>query len=252
LNGIVLRGITGIKNVMPRKLQNTVKNDERLATREDGKYVQKDTWVLDTTGTSLMKVLSLDYIDNERTYSNDIKEVFDVLGIEASRQVIYNEFVEVMEFSDVYINYHHLSLLCDRMTSTTNMVSIFRSGILNDDIGPLSKATFEVHTEVLLDAARHADLDHMRGVSANVMMGQMGVFGTGSFQLVLDMDAMKKVEANDVDTKDSNKEIDRMFGNLEDKTDICSKANIEITNNLSAIKKQDMGNCSNDGYDIGF
>jgi len=70
--------------------------------------------------------------------------------------------------------------------------------------------------------------------------------------LVLDMDAMKKVEANDVDTKDSNKEIDRMFGNLEDKTDICSKANIEITNNLSAIKKQDMGNCSNDGYDIGF
>jgi DNA-directed RNA polymerase beta' subunit len=251
LNGIVLRGITGIKNVMPRKLQNTVKHDDRLATREDGKYVQKDTWILDTTGSNLMKVLSLDYIDNERTYSNDIKEVFDVLGIESARQVIYNEFVEVMEFSDVYINYHHLSLLCDRMTSTQNMVSIFRSGILNDDIGPLSKATFEVHTEVLLDAARHADVDHMRGVSANVMMGQMGVFGTGSFQLVLDMDAMKKVEASDVDTKDTNKEIDRLFGNLEDKTDICSKANIEIINNLSAIKKQDMGDC-NDSYDIGF
>jgi len=252
LNGIVLRGITGIKNVMPRKLQNTVKHDDRLATREDGKYVQKDTWILDTTGSNLMKVLSLDYIDNERTYSNDIKEVFHVLGIESARQVIYNEFVEVMEFSDVYINYHHLSLLCDRMTSTQNMVSIFRSGILNDDIGPLSKATFEVHTEVLLDAARHADVDHMRGVSANVMMGQMGVFGTGSFQLVLDMDAMKKVEASDVDTKDANKEIDRLFGNLEDKTDICAKSNIEITNNVSAIKKQDMGDCNNDGYDIGF
>jgi len=68
----------------------------------------------------------------------------------------------------------------------------------------------------------------------------------------LDMDAMKKVEANDVDTKDTNKEIDRLFGNLEDKTDICAKANIEITNNLSAIKKQDMGDCNNDGYDIGF
>ena len=251
LQGIVLRGITGIKNVMPRKLQNTVKQDERLATREDGKYVQKDTWVLDTTGSNLMKVLALDYIDSERTYSNDIKEVFDVLGIEAARQVIYNEFVEVMEFSDVYINYHHLSLLCDRMTSTQNMVSIFRSGILNDDIGPLSKATFEVHTEVLLDAARHADLDHMRGVSANVMMGQMGVFGTGSFQLVLDMEAMKKVDAEEVDTKTVDKEIDRLFGNLEDKADSCSKANIEITNNLSAIKKQDMGDC-NDDYEVGF
>ena len=251
LQGIVLRGITGIKNVMPRKLQNTVKQDERLATREDGKYVQKDTWVLDTTGSNLMKVLALDYIDSERTYSNDIKEVFDVLGIEAARQVIYNEFVEVMEFSDVYINYHHLSLLCDRMTSTQNMVSIFRSGILNDDIGPLSKATFEVHTEVLLDAARHADLDHMRGVSANVMMGQMGVFGTGSFQLVLDMEAMKTVDAAEVDTKTADKEIDRLFGNLEDTADSCSKANIEITNNLSAIKKQDMGEC-NDDYEVGF
>lgn len=252
LNSIVLRGITGIKNVMPRKLQNSVKKDERLASKEDGKYVQKDTWVLDTTGSNLMQVLALDYIDQERTYSNDIKEIFDVLGIEAARQIVYNEFVEVMEFSDVYINYHHLSLLCDRMTSTENMVSIFRSGILNDDIGPISKATFEVHTEVLLDAARHAEFDHMRGVSANVMMGQMGVFGTGAFQLVLDMDMMKNMESVDVDTTDKKKEIERLFGNLEDKTDICAKSSIEIVNNLSAIKQIDMGDCNNDGFDIGF
>jgi hypothetical protein len=35
--------------------------------------------------------------------SNDIREVFNVLGIEAARQVIFDEFSEVMEFSDVYI-----------------------------------------------------------------------------------------------------------------------------------------------------
>ena len=44
------------------------------------------------------------------TYSNDIREVLDVLGIEAARQVLYNEFNEVMEFADAYINYHHLNL----------------------------------------------------------------------------------------------------------------------------------------------
>lgn len=244
LNNIVLRGVQGVRNVMPRKLQNSV-------VRDEGKYTRKDTWVLDTTGTNLMEVLGLDYIDSNRTFSNDIKEIFDVLGIESARQVIYNEFVEVMEFSDVYINYHHLSLLCDRMTSTKGMVSIFRSGILNDDIGPISKSTFEVHTEVLLTASRHADFDHMRGVSANVMMGQMGVFGTGSFQLVLDMDKIRNMEDTEVDTRDKKKEIERLFGNLEDKTDLCAKNRVEIRNNLAAIKPETMGECD-DGYDAGF
>ena len=158
LNTIVLRGLPGITNVLPRKLQNMV-------SKEDGKYVQKDIWILDTTGSNLIDVLGLDYIDWVRTYSNDIKEVFDTLGIEAARQVLFNELSEVMDFSGVYINYHHLSILCDRMTTNHNMVAIFRSGILNDNIGPIAKATFEVHTEVLLESARHANFDNMRGVS---------------------------------------------------------------------------------------
>ncbi len=241
LNNIVLRGINGITNVLPRKLQNSV-------VKDDGKYVRKDIWIMDTTGSNLMEVLALDFIDSSRTFGNDIKEAFDVLGIEAARQIIYNEFVEVMEFSYVYINYHHLSLLCDRMTSTENMVSIFRSGILNDDIGPISKSTFEVHTEVLLNASRHADFDHMRGVSANVMMGQMGVFGTGSFQVVLDMEKMKNISDVDVSKRDN---IDDMFGTIEDSSEACSKNNITIKNNLEAIKNTDIGVCD-DGYDAGF
>lgn len=244
LNNVVLRGVNGIKNVLPRKLQNYV-------VKEDGKYNRKDVWVLDTTGTNLMEVLGKDFVDGMRTYSNDIKEMFDVLGIEAARQVVYNEFVDVMEFSDVYINYHHLSLLADRMASTINMVAIFRSGILNDDIGPISKSTFEVHTEVLLNASRHAEFDHMRGVSASVMMGQHGYFGTGAFNLTLDMKAMETQEDVEVDMKDNATEIEKMFGFMEDKTDICSKNNIEIINNIAAIKHEDVG-CADDDYDMGF
>jgi DNA-directed RNA polymerase II subunit RPB1 len=256
LNNIVLRGINGIRNVIPRKLQNQVvmdkKTDDRLIQKEDGKFIKKDTWILDTTGSNLLEVLGLDFIDGNRTFSNDVNEIFTTLGIEAARQVIYNEFVEVMEFSDVYINYHHLSLLCDRMTSTKGMVSIFRSGILNDDIGPISKSTFEVHTEVLLKASRHAEFDHMRGVSASVMMGQHGYFGTGSFNLVLDMKEMENAEDMDVDMKDKNEEIERMFGGMEDRTDICAKNNVIIQNNLTAVKQTDVGGCEDDDYDIGF
>ena len=246
LNNIVLRGINGIDNVLARKVQNMV-------VKEDGKYVTKDTWVLDTTGSNLLEALALDFIDPSRTLSNDIREVFDVLGIEAARQMIFNELSEVMEFSGVYINYHHLSLLCDRMTCNQNMVPIFRSGLLSDNVGPIAKATFEVHTEVLLDAARHGEIDHMRGVSANVMCGQFGNYGTGSFQLVLDMKEFEKLDAEVSKTVDANKEIEDAFGSVVDNsTDVCSKNKIEIKNNIANIHVPGDAGVCDDGYDAGF
>jgi DNA-directed RNA polymerase II subunit RPB1 len=238
LNGVVMRGVNKVNKVSPRKIQNMV-------TLEDGKFVKKDAWVLDTTGSNLLQVLGLDFIDYVRTYSNDIREVFDVLGIEAARQMLFNEISEVMEFSDAYINYHHLSLLCDRMTMTQNMVPIFRSGILNDDIGPIAKATFEVHTEVLLNAARHADFDHMRGVSASVMCGQYGQYGTGAFNVVLDMKEMAKLANANLQKKD---DIEAMF-ELGKKGDPA--CDVKIRNNISSIKRDDGVVCDDD-YNMGF
>ena len=165
LNNIVLRGVKGIKKVMLRKIKNTL-------VKSDGVYTKKDSWVLDTAGTNLVHMLGLDYIDSKRTVSNDIQEVYRVFGIEAARQAIYNELSEV--FDDSPINYHHVSLLCDRMTVSSSMISIFRHGINSDDIGPLAKASFEETPEMFLKAARHAELDPMRGISANVMCGQEG------------------------------------------------------------------------------
>jgi DNA-directed RNA polymerase beta' subunit len=245
LHNIVLRGVHGIDNVLPRKVQNMV-------VKEEGKYVRKDIWILDTTGTNLLDVLGTDFIDASRTYGNDIQEIFDVLGIEAARQIIFNEFVEVMEFSDVYINYHHLSLLCDRMTVTQKMVAIFRSGLHNDNIGPIAKATFEVHTEILLNAARHADFDEMRGVSANVMCGQHGYYGTGAFNVILDMKEISKLADADVTIKDDDKEIERMFGKLEDTAEVCARNSIVIRNNISAIHSTAADAMCQDNYDMGF
>ena len=242
LNNIVLRGVQGIENVLPRKLQNMV-------AKEDGKYVKKDTWVLDTTGTNMLDVLGTEFIDFRRTYSNDIGEMFDVLGIEAARQIIFNEFSEVMEFSDVNINYHHLSLLCDRMTVTKDMVAIFRSGLHNDNIGPIAKATFEVHTEILLQAARHADFDEMRGVSANVMCGQFGYYGTGAFNVILDMTEMVKQEAKEATVRRDAQDIESGFSQKEDLG--CANARLQIQNNIKAIHQENEGVCQ-DQYDMGF
>ena len=211
-------------------------------------YDKKDIWVLDTVGTNLISLLSLDYIDVINTTTNDIQETYNVLGIEAARQAIYNELTEVIEFDSTYINYHHLSLLCDRMTCSKKMISVFRHGINNDNIGPIAKASFEETPEQFLKAARHAELDNMRGVSANVMCGQTGYFGTGAFNVMLDLNSITKNRETQEFVKESNSNfIDEQFGDLLNPEDPCSINNISIQTNLENIKQVDLG--KDDDYD---
>lgn len=244
LDNLVLRGIKGINKVIPRKITDSL-------VKEDGSYIKTETWVVDTVGTNLLELLSLDYIDVNRTYTNDIQEIYRVLGIEAARQAIFNEISDVIEFDSTYINYHHLSILCDRMTCNNNMVSIFRHGINNDNIGPIAKASFEETPEMFLKAARHAELDPMRGVSANVMCGQEGYFGTSAFQVVLDIDKITQIESEEWKEENETKLIDDGFmGLTSNENDPCSIANLTIKNNIQNIVATDMGEI--DDYDPGF
>jgi DNA-directed RNA polymerase II subunit RPB1 len=244
LQNVVIRGIKGIGKVSLRKIKDTV-------FERNGAYKKEDIWVLDTIGTNLLDVLGLDYIDKNRTFSNDIVEIYNVLGIEAARQAIYNELVDVIEFDGTYINYHNFSVLVDRMTFTHKMISIFRHGINNDNIGPIAKASFEETPEMFLKAARHGELDTLRGISANVMCGQEGFFGTSCFQVVLDIEEMQKLEAaSEYKFVDAEAEIEKFFGEFDNPEDPCGINKLSIQNNVITIKQVDMG--GDNSYDPGF
>ena len=254
LKKIILRGVEGITKVIPRKLQN-------MMMKEEGKYIPKDVWILDTTGSNLLEIFGLGYIDYKKTYSNDIYEVFEVLGIEAARQVILNELVEVMEFAGVYIGYHHISVLADRMTYTKDMVAVYRSGILKDDIGVIAKSSYEVHTEMLLNGAKHGLLDRMTGVSANVMVGQQFLGGTNSFQIHVDLKEMEKLNTQaELITSEKLSSIEMLENKLVSKSSDCSTETIHIPNYLSGIVANASSSsvhllekeCIKDNYDIGF
>jgi DNA-directed RNA polymerase II subunit RPB1 len=240
LDNLVLRGVKHIDRVLIRKIVDSL-------IYKDSAYIPQEAWVLDTVGTNLLDLLGLDYIDVNRTITNDIQEIYSVLGIEAARQAIFNEISEVIEFDGTYINYHHLALLCDRMTYNSTMTSIFRHGINNDNIGPIAKASFEETPEMFLRAARHGELDPMRGVSANVMVGQEGNFGTAAFQIVLDVNKVAELtEAIDYQEESLNTAIENGFGPIEDPNDKCSAGNITISSNAADVKVKDMG--TSDGY----
>ena len=244
LHNIIIRGVKNINRVIMRKIKDNM-------VEQNGVFKKQDMWVLDTIGSNIIDVLALDCIDANRTFSNDIIETFNVFGIEAARQTIYNELVEVIEFDGTYVNFHHMSMLCDRMTFTNKLISIFRHGINKDDIGPIAKASFEETPEMFLKAARHAELDIMRGVSANVMCGQEGMFGTNAFQVVLNLDEMRKLEeTSQFEKTELNESIEKMFGGLENPDDKCSSNNLIIQNNVVSIKPSDMG--KDNEYNPGF
>jgi len=247
LNKLILRGIKDIDKVMIRKITDNV---EEI----DNKYEKREIWVLDTVGTNLLDILGLEFVDKTKTITNDIQEIYNVLGIEAARQSIFDEFSEAIEFDGGYINYHHLTVLADRMTCSDKMISIFRHGINNDDIGPIAKASFEETPEIFLKAARHGEIDNMRGVSSNIMCGQEGYFGTASFQVVLDFD--KVIELNKenseeyIEKTDNDKIIEEFDKNLIDNHPECDINNLYISNDVNNVKKINMGN--SDDYDLDF
>jgi DNA-directed RNA polymerase II subunit RPB1 len=236
LDCLILRGIRAINKVMIRKIPGYMVANE-------GGFESKDIWVLDTIGTNLMDMLANPEIDNTRTLTNDLMEVYRTLGIEAVRQIIYNEFAEVL---GGYINYHHLSMLCDRMTMNAKPTSIFRHGINNDDIGPLAKASFEETPKMFLDAAQHGEFDPMSGVSANVMCGQEAEFGTALFDLVLDTNKM----TDQVETLEKEDELDGKF-QIDDPNDPCSIQSIQIHHHADLVETKNLG-IVDDDYDPGF
>lgn len=247
LGNLVLRGVKYIDKINIRKIKDNL-------SEENGGFISKDIWVLDTIGTNLIQILGLDYIDFKRTFTNDLMEIYDVLGIEATRQMIYNELVDVIEFDGTYINYHNYSILIDRMTYTHKPISIFRHGINNDDIGPIAKASFEETPEMFLRAARHGELDNMRGVSANVMCGQDGYFGTSSFQVLLNIKEMLNLqESSKYEPPITDVAIDKFFSDNDNKSEdnaMCALENLKMNNNVINICQVEDN--FDDDYDAGF
>ena len=177
LNNVVIKGIKGITNI--------VMGEKNMYVKENDEIVQKKSWVLETDGVNLLNVFNSQFVDFVNTYSNDILEINQVLGIEAARNILIEEITSVMSDAS-YINNRHIELLCDIMTNKGYLSAINRQGINRGDTGPLAKCSFEDTTDQLIKAGIFGEKDKLNGVSSNIMMGQTIKAGTGMCNIYLD------------------------------------------------------------------
>jgi len=152
---------------------------------------EKGAWIIDTRGTNLSAIFEYDWLDGSKCTSSDIWEIRKLLGVEATRQFIINEFYKVLSVSGASVGRRHIELLADSMTFQGKISSVNRYGIDRNETGPLAKASFEESVNNFFIAAVNGESDDL-GVSSSVMAGKLAQFGSGYFDLLLDPSQMIK------------------------------------------------------------
>lgn len=179
---------------------------------------EKDEWIIETNGinsrnitskyVNYKNILALDIVDNERTTSNNVWDIYEVLGIEATREFLIEEFMSIMEG----INSCHACLLVDRMTFSGNIASITRYTMKKDESGPFGKASFEETMDNFLNAAAKGEIEPTKGVSASIICGKRANIGTGMVNVKIDITKLplcKSINHNEINSRMKAKTLKR-------------------------------------------
>lgn len=166
LRQISIGGVKGISQVLPVK--------------------RGDEFVIVTAGSNFKEILKKDYVDTVRTVTNDIFEVYENFGIEATRSVIIKEVYKVMENQGLNIDIRHVMLVADTMCNGITPRGITRYGVIREKASVLARASFETALNHIINAAIVGERDPMSSIVENVMVNQYIPSGTGLPRLKTD------------------------------------------------------------------
>jgi len=164
-----------------------------------------DRWLIQVQGSNLIDVLSLPYVDQPTIYSNNMWDIFSIMGIEAVREFLIEEFTNVVSSDGTFINPSHISLLVDIMTFQGTINSISRYGMKKEQIGVLSRASFEESLEQFCNAGFYSEKDHIKSVSANIMCGKRSSIGSGLCTLKMDWGLIRSSSRTTKSADDADK-----------------------------------------------
>ncbi len=162
--GIRIKGVSGIRRALIRK--------------------EKDEYVIYTEGSNLEGVLDIAGVDGVRTTTNSIFEVYRVYGVEAARAALIQEANRTLAEQGLGVDIRHLMLVADVMTNEGDIRAIGRHGISGKKTSVLARAAFEITAAHLLRAAITGEVDDLKGVAENIIVGQPITLGTGAVNLV--------------------------------------------------------------------
>jgi DNA-directed RNA polymerase subunit A" len=186
-NTIVIKPKKESKEIDIRKMREKVldinvegiKGISSAIVRKEG-----DEWIISTVGSNFEEILKLNEVDTTRTVTNNIFEIWKVLGIEAARNAIINEAMNTLQEQGLDVDIRHLNLVADMMTFSGTIEPIGRYGVAGAKTSILARAAFEETIKHLVRASVRNEKDEFKGIFENVMIGQVIPSGTGMFELL--------------------------------------------------------------------
>jgi DNA-directed RNA polymerase subunit A' len=146
---------------------------------------QDEEWVIQTSGSNLAKVLSIEGVDTSRSTTNNVYEIWQTLGIEAARTALIKEITNTLEEQGLEVDTRHIMLVADLMTSKGHLQQIGRHGIAGTKTSVLARAAFEITVPTIARASLEGQVEALKGVTENVIVGATVPVGTGMVDLYM-------------------------------------------------------------------
>ncbi|MBD3190952.1 MAG: DNA-directed RNA polymerase subunit A'' [Candidatus Heimdallarchaeota archaeon] len=182
--------IKDLQKVATKIEQMPIKGITDIKRAQISKDPESEEYVIYTEGTDFFKTLRIPGVDKTRIYTNHLYEIAYTLGIEAARNAIIKEALEVLKSQGLDVDVRHITLVADIMTATGDVRQIGRHGISGEKPSVLARAAFEITVRHLLEASMQGEVDPLNGITENVIVGQVVPLGTGAIDLL--MNPLKK------------------------------------------------------------
>ncbi|MEM3073996.1 MAG: DNA-directed RNA polymerase subunit A'/A'', partial [Nitrososphaerales archaeon] len=175
--------IIGLNIQLDKILNMKVKgipNISRVTVEKEGQE-----WVIRTSGSNFSRTLKVEGVDATRTITNNIFEIAQVLGIEAARTALVKEIMSTLDEQGLEVDIRHIYLIADLMTAKGSVQQIGRHGIAGTKTSVLARAAFEITVPTIAEASVKGEVEELRGVTENVIVGLTIPVGTGMVDLFM-------------------------------------------------------------------
>ncbi len=154
--------------------------------------VQKDDeWIIQTTGSNIAKILEVKGIDKQNVRTNNVFEIAGTLGIEAARNALINELNHTLGDQGLEVDNRYIMLVSDLMCSRGYMQQIGRHGIAGTKDSVLARAAFEITVPTIAKAALGGEIEQLKGITENVIVGSNIPIGSGTVDLYMQVSKKK-------------------------------------------------------------
>lgn len=172
LRSVLIKGVEGIKRA--------------VVIREGGETIIR------ACGSNIRGVALHPAVNKNKIYTNNIREIGELYGIEAARNAILKETKQVLDMQKLYVDVRHIALLADALCAYGVVKSAGRHGLSGEKASVLGRAAFEETIKHLINASVGAKEDILSGVTENIIIGQTIPLGTGKIKLVTKQTTKRK------------------------------------------------------------